>query len=58
MNRQVDVEGFFYGEVFCCNDEESTSAYEESVCSFWVSHVILYKLQVIICIIYICMSGP
>jgi len=53
MNRQVEVEGFFYREVFCCNDEQSTSAYEEFVCSFCVSHVILYMVQVIIYVTYI-----
>jgi len=53
MNRQVEVDRFFCCEVFCCNDEQSTSAYEEFVCSFCVSHVILYKLQVIIYITYI-----
>jgi len=53
MNRQVDVEGFFYCEVFCYNNKQPTSAYEEFVCSFWVSHVILYMLQVIIYITYV-----
>jgi len=58
MNGQVDVEGFFHCEVFCCNDEQSISAYEEFVCSFCVSHIILYRLQVIVYIICKCMSGP
>jgi len=53
MNRQVEAERFFYCEVLCYNDEQCTSAYEEFVCSFCVSHVILYKRQVIIYIRYI-----